>query len=52
MNIFEAYALLQFATIVIVIFLVIWRGVMRVKDIVVEYTEKAAEWIKRRRLGI
>ena len=52
MNIFEAYAILQYASIVIVIFIVLWRGVMRIKDIVTDYTEKAMEWVRNRRLGI
>ena len=51
MNIFEAYAILQFAAIIIVIFIVLWRGVMRIKDIVTEYTEKAMDWIRKRRVG-
>ena len=51
MNIFEAYAILQFATVIVVIFIVVWRGVMRIKDIVTDYTARATEWIKRRRLG-
>lgn len=52
MSIFDVYALLQYATIIIVIFIVIWRGVMRIKDIITDYTEKAMEWIRNRRLGI
>jgi len=52
MNIFEAYAILQYASIIIVIFIVLWRGVMRIKDIVTDYTEKAMEWVRNRRLGI
>jgi len=52
LNIFEVWAVLQFAVVVIVTLLVVWRGVMAIKDILLLYTEKIALWASSKRRGI
>jgi hypothetical protein len=52
MNIFEVWAILQFSVVIIVALIVVWRGVMAVKDILVVYTEKIAIWASDRRKGL
>lgn len=52
MEIFTAYATLQFAFIVIAVFIVLWRMVMQLGDIMVSGTEKISAWVGRRRRGL
>lgn len=52
MNIFEAYAVLQFGVIVIAIVIGYWRMAMQLKDVILTGTERATGWIARRKRGL
>jgi hypothetical protein len=52
MNIFEAWAVLEFGVIIIAALISIWRMSVQLKDVMLMGTEKVADWIGRRRTGL
>jgi len=52
MNLFEAYAVLQFTSIVIAIVIGYWRMAMQLSDVILAGTERATGWIVRRKKGL
>lgn len=52
MNIFEAWALLQFAVIIVVAIIAIWRGYVKLSILLQSITESGMDWMERRKRGV
>lgn len=52
MSIFDAWALLQFAVIVVVALICVWRGYVKIRILLETVAEKGMGWMERRKRGL